>query len=107
MKPSTIHSLPLDIKIEVKRRLREGRQAQLDITEWLNKLGYPITKSALNRYAINLRNEDKHLGLDREFLALKGSDIVALFEELSHLKLREAEILEQIRMAMLPQTTME
>ncbi|MBW4056531.1 MAG: DUF3486 family protein [Proteobacteria bacterium] len=103
-KISTIHKLPLDIKIEVKRRLRSQQFSQMDITSWLNGLGYDTTKSAVNRYAMNLKVDDKTIGVDREIMAVKGADIVALFEELAGLKARETEILMQIRMSMVPNT---
>lgn len=100
--PSTINKLPLDTRIELKRRLRSGQYSILNLAEWLKTEGYATTKSAIGRYAIKLREEDTHLGHDREFMAKGGSDIVALFEELYVLKAREAEVLAQIRMAMIP-----
>jgi hypothetical protein len=102
MRRSTIHNLPLNTVIEVKRRLRSGSFNQIDITSWLNSLGYSTTKSALNRYAIKLYNNDMAAGMDREIMAVKDADVVALFEELATLKARETEILTQIRMAMAP-----
>ena len=102
MRRSTINNLPLNIVIEVKRRLRSGSFNQQDITSWLNGLGYSTTKSALNRYAIKLYNNDMAAGMDREIMAIKDADVVALFEELTTIKARESEILAQIRMAMAP-----
>jgi hypothetical protein len=99
-KTSTMHLLQLDIKIEVRRKLRSGQFSIQAITTWLNGLGYKTTKSAIGRYAIKLRDDDKESGIDREIMAIKGADVVALFEELAGLKARESEILSQIRMAM-------
>lgn len=103
MRRSTVTNLPLNVVIEVKRRLRSGSFDQSAIVTWLTSLGSSVTKSALNRYAIKLRNNDASIGLDREIMAVKDADVVALFEELAGLKARETEILAQIRMAMIPQ----
>lgn len=98
--PSTINKLPLDTKIELKRRLRSGQHSIMSLTEWLIGQGHSITKSAIGRYALKLREEDAHLGHDREFLAKGGADVVALFEELAVLKRRESGILAQLQLVM-------
>ena len=102
MSRSTINKLPLDVVIEVKRRLRSGSFDQVEIVSWLNGLGHSITKSALNRFAINLKKDDQALGLDREIMAGQGADVAALFEELALLKAREAEILARLKTVMIP-----
>ncbi|MDD2366294.1 MAG: DUF3486 family protein [Desulfuromonadaceae bacterium] len=102
MRRSTIQSLPLNIIIEVKRRLRANQATQQDITDWINGLGHSVTKSSLNRYAMKLYKADTALGMDRDIMAVKDADVVALFEELATLKAREAAILTQIRMSIAP-----
>jgi hypothetical protein len=97
---STIDMLPVEVRLELKKRLRTNHLSQLGITRWLNELGYETTKSAINRYAIHLKAADKAIGVDREILAMGNADVVALFEELTILKARETEILTQIRLAM-------
>ncbi len=94
---SSLSKLPLDVRIELKRRLRAQTDTQLGLTAWLNNLGYDITKSALNRFAMRLEEEDKARGIDREFMVKGDVDLLSLFEELSDLKAREAEIIIQIQ----------
>lgn len=96
MPRSTISKLPLDIVIEVKRRLRSGGFDQVEVAAWLKSLGHDISKSAVNRYSIKLQ-EDSSLGIDREIMAKQGADVAALFEELAHIKVRESEILAQLK----------
>jgi hypothetical protein len=103
MNRSTVHKLPLEVVIEVKRRLRSGSFDQLEIVSWLDGLGHSISKSALGRFAVKLREDDKALGMDREIMAAQVADVAALFEELAHLKAREAEILAQLKTLILPQ----
>lgn len=98
---SSINKLPLDMVIELKRRLRAGSFEQRELIKWLKEHDHNITKSALSRFAVKLRNEDELLGHDREFMAKQGADVVALFEELAHLKAREAEILAQLQTIMI------
>nr|WP_320114980.1 phage protein Gp27 family protein [uncultured Desulfuromonas sp.] len=99
---TSIHRLPIDIVIEVKKRLRARSSKQIEITKWLNDLGYDISNSSLNRYALKLEKEDKALGVDRELFASKDADIMALFEELSEIRAREAEIIALLQSAMIP-----
>lgn len=97
---SSIIKLPVDVIIEVKRKLRAGQFDQADVLLWLDGLGYKISKSAISRFAVKLYNEDKKLGHDREFMANQGGDILALFEELSAIRVRETEIISQLKTIM-------
>lgn len=98
MARSSIQKLPVEIVIEVKRRLRSGSFDQADILLWVKEQGYEIKKSAFSRYAIKLRTDDKAIGIDREILSVQGADVAALFEELAHIKARETEILTQLKL---------
>ncbi|MDD4457662.1 MAG: DUF3486 family protein [Syntrophotalea acetylenica] len=102
MPQSNIEKLPLEIKIELKRRLRSGSIDQQDIADWIRSLGYAVSRSALSRYAVKLRQADKGLGIDREILAKQNADAAALFEELAYIKKREDEILAQLKTIMVP-----
>ncbi len=61
-----------------------------------------MSRSALSRYAVKLRQADKGLGIDRELLAKQNADAAALFEELAYIKKREDEILAQLKTIMVP-----
>lgn len=98
---TSIHRLPTEIVIEIRRRLRARSSTQIEITSWLNKLGHGISNSALNRYALKLYKEDNERSIDREVLAQHGADVIALFEELADIKNRETEILAQIQTAVI------
>ncbi|BDV42400.1 hypothetical protein GURASL_13230 [Geotalea uraniireducens] len=100
-KRSTVNNLPLDVVIELKRRLRAYDGNYLPITTWLNDQGYGISKSSLGRYAKSLRESDGKMGLDREIMMKQGASLAALFEELAILKKRETEIIAQIKTASL------
>lgn len=96
---STVNKLPVDVRLELKRRMRAGSYSILDLTVWLKESGYTISKSAIGRYSKHLQETDAKYGLDREIMAKQGADIVALFEELAHLKSREAEIIAMLKAA--------
>ena len=96
-KPSTINKLPLDVRNELKKRLRSYDGDYLLLTAWLNEQSYGISKSSLGRYAKKLREDDEKKGMDREVIANQDTDIVALFEELDRLKTREAEIIALLK----------
>jgi len=102
MRTSSVYTLPPNVIIEVKRRMRSGSFGLLSIEAWLKDLGYTVSKSALGRFAVKLRQDDQTLDLDREILAVQNVDVAALFEELAHLKAREAEILAQLKMLIVP-----
>lgn len=94
---STVDQLPTNIKLKLKTLIREGRQTQLDITEWLNGQGFNISKSALGRYSQRIVSEDSKKIIDKEYL-ITGSevDLTSLFEELECIRVRESEILAMI-----------
>lgn len=98
---SSVDKLPIDIVIELKRKLRARQETQKDCVQWLKENGHNISKSALNRYAIKLFEDDATRGLDRTVMSSKDADLVALFEELSELKAREAEIIALLQSAMI------
>ena len=100
-RPSSVDKLPLDIRNELRMRLRGYDGDYLSITAWLNDQGYGISKSAVGRYAIKLRRFDEKLGMDREIMSKQGASLAVLFEELATLKQREAEIIAQIKTATL------
>ena len=98
----SIDRLPAEIIVEVKRHLRAKSLTQLQVAEWVNGQGHNISKSAMGRYAQKLRKQDKTLRIDREALSRQDADVMALFEELALLKVREKEILAQLQAAVIP-----
>ena len=99
--PSTITKLPNAVLVELKRRLRSGHFDILGLSQWLKDSGYCISRSAVGRYSVKLKQSDQKLGLDREIMALCEYDVAGLFEELAKLKKRESEIIEQLQIATL------
>lgn len=98
---SSVSRLPLEVVIEVKRRLRSGAHTQLEVAQWLKDNGHEISKSAINRFALKLYKEDAARGIDKELLAGDNTNLITLFEELADLKAREGEIIAQIQSASL------
>lgn len=94
MKSSIKTVLPTEVILELKTRLRSDKFTQMEITEWLNGLGYCISKSAVNRYSTNLQEHDAKLIIDKEHLIKsKNINLVFLLEELEILRQRETEII--------------
>ncbi|MGD9861196.1 MAG: phage protein Gp27 family protein [Marinobacterium sp.] len=96
-------NVPADLRAEVNRRLRLGYYSQEDVRGWLALEGYEIGKSSFNRYAVALRENDGNEGVSPIRLAAKNTDPDGLSSEqqilleLGRLKVREAELLEQLR----------
>ncbi|MDO8931889.1 MAG: DUF3486 family protein [Rhodocyclaceae bacterium] len=66
-----VAALPPDILRELKIRLLESRFTNYGKhAEWLQSLGYSMSKSSLHRYATTLRDEVLLLGADPERIAI-------------------------------------
>jgi hypothetical protein len=61
---SIFTTLPIKVRRQLDRRLiRNGFSGYAALTAWLNSLGYPISKSALNRYGVELQHRERELAL--------------------------------------------
>lgn len=94
---STVQRLPEDMLVEVRKRLRSARYTQLEVLSWLLENGFNISRSALNRYAICLRDEDESIGLRSNLSGITRTDVIGLFEELASLKKKEFELIELLK----------
>lgn len=56
MKINAIGKFPQDIQDEVKERLAQLNTID-EVAEWLESIGYKISRSAIGRYSINRRSE--------------------------------------------------
>lgn len=71
---TTINTLPLELRDELKNRLLEGGFCgYLELEEWLRDLGYSISKSAIHRFAQNIE------GSPNQELRLRCAEIAANF----------------------------
>lgn len=51
-RPQTVNQLPDDVKQELNKKLTENSfSGYVQLTEWLNSLGYAVSKSSVHRYA--------------------------------------------------------
>ena len=58
--------LPLKLRIQLDRRLIAGGfGGYAELTKWLHRQGYRISKSALNRYGVELEHRERELALAR------------------------------------------
>ena len=58
--------LPPQQRIQLDQRLiAAGFGGYAELTEWLNRQGYRISKSALNRYGVELEHRERELALAR------------------------------------------
>lgn len=104
-KPTFVASLPPQIREELNIRLREAHYyGQLEITLWLQAQGFDISKSAVNRYALALRDADglnhssSHAVAARSPVHPVGlSQREQILIELGALREREAELLDRLR----------
>ncbi|MDH5299510.1 MAG: DUF3486 family protein [Desulfobulbaceae bacterium] len=75
-RPSTIDRLPDDIRERLQELLRDPRVTQLDATRQINEIleaeGHPerVSKSAVNRYDLEMREAGKKLQQSREMAAM-------------------------------------
>jgi hypothetical protein len=59
IRSTILTTLPLEVRKELEKRLVEkGFSGYIELTQWLNGLGYRISKGALNRYGIQF--EQRH-----------------------------------------------
>jgi|GEM_PF-6052255 len=81
-RPQTVNQLPDSIKKKLNKKLTESSfSGYAQITEWLNSLGYPVSKSSVHRYA-----ERRRLSL------IAGSDAPCATANILETKLRCLEI---------------
>ncbi len=60
VRSTIITRLPYDVRTELEKRLIEnGFSGYIELTRWLNGLGYRISKGALNRYGLKFEEEHK------------------------------------------------
>lgn len=80
-RPQTVNQLPDPIKKELNKKLTESSfSGYVQLTEWLNSLGYPVSKSSLHRYA------------ERRLSLIAGSDVPGATANIVDIKLRCLEI---------------
>lgn len=100
-KRQSITKLPKDIRQELDVRLRESSYSRMiEHAEWLATKGFSISKSAVHRYAIQMRNGDRVAAAIS--VAIKDentqeNDGVNLMLELASLRLREHRIIAKLR----------
>ncbi|KAF1370867.1 phage protein Gp27 family protein [Yokenella regensburgei] len=81
-RPQTVNQLPDAIKKKLNKKLTESSfSGYVQLTEWLNSLGYPVSKSSVHRYA-----ERRRLSL------IAGSDAPGATANIVDMKLRCLEI---------------
>ncbi len=60
VRSTIITRLPYDVRTELEKRLIEnGFSGYIELTRWLNDLGYRISKGALNRYGLKYEEQYK------------------------------------------------
>jgi len=70
VRSTIITRLPYDVRTELEKRLIEnGFSGCIELTRWLNGLGYRISKGALNRYGLKFEEEYKVEAPRRDRLA--------------------------------------
>ena len=81
-RPQTVNQLPDSIKKKLNKKLTESSfSGYVQLTEWLNSLGYPFSKSSVHRFA------------DRRRLSLiAGSDTPGATANIVDTKLRCLEL---------------
>jgi len=93
---SVLSRLPVEVRTEVDRMLIQGSYADTEIVEWLQAKGYVISKSALGRYAKNLRDA---LGPAARHPVLAENEGVAwmLLSEIRQLRKTVEALREEVR----------
>lgn len=102
---SELLKLPVSVRCEVDDRLRKAAYGDyVAITAWLTRNGYAVSKSAVHRYGLALRQVDAGRG-DQEALVAQvsrenGCTAAAIRDglllELGRLRYRESQILVKI-----------
>jgi hypothetical protein len=96
MKWSFFDTLPDDIKQELNNRIIAGRHMEKELVEWLAKQDCKTSKSAMNRYCVNLRGRlagsSPLVGLLPSTVSKHHQDIGALGRLLTQKLFIDAEI---------------
>lgn len=74
-RPSSIDTLPDEIRDEVNRRLQSGRETQLEIVEDLTARGFSVSRSAMSRHAIDHREVTESVNAGRELARAVGREL--------------------------------
>ncbi|MDG4811690.1 DUF3486 family protein [Hydrogenovibrio sp. 3SP14C1] len=94
---STVEKLPPEIKHQISAKVKTGASTILELTRWINKQGYNVSKSAVGRYLQKLQEDDSSQIFGASMQTNGGdAELQLLFDELKELKQREAEILALI-----------
>lgn len=94
---STVEKLPSEIKRQISVKLKTGSTTILELTDWINRQGYNVSKSAVGRYFQKLQEDDSSQIFGASIQANGGdTELQLLFDELKQIKQREAEILALI-----------
>lgn len=99
---STLRQLtPEDIET-LHQKIRASWYGDVDDNhQWLISKGYEVTRSALHRYMIRLRETDKQAGIERAAIAGQKVEVKKtrrlLLERLGAIRLEELEIIEKLR----------
>lgn len=100
---SFISELPEDFFNSLNEKIRECKYGDHDrIVEWIQCHGYKTSRSAVHRYASELKIKDGFDGVAGSFrlyanLNAKESNLELLYKELGEIEVRKQEIIDRIR----------
>lgn len=91
--------IPPGLREELNARLRQsGYSGLVELSEWLSRQGYKIGKSAVHRYSVELKAQDRAYEISTaggrgDISKLTTSDMLI---ELGRLRVREHQIIKRL-----------
>lgn len=98
-KARKIMQIPQNIRDELNRRLRDnGYSDFVVLSEWLKWLGHDISKSAIHRYTVGLKEQDQAYSAFTTGFQIGIPDHTAseILMELGALRVRENDLLKRL-----------
>lgn len=100
---SFLSGVPDDVIYELNQKIVDANYGDsMKLAEWFKGLGYKVSKTAMHRYIMALKERNEHggrVGSLRLYANMSTADnhLALLYQELGQIEFRRQEIIERIR----------